>query len=63
MPIQSLYPKVSATVFALVALGHALRAALSWPLQVGTTSVPIWVSWLAAVGAAALSWWGVRSRN
>jgi hypothetical protein len=62
MPSQSLYPKISAVVFALVAVAHAARAALSVPLQVGTTAVPVWASWLGAVGAAALSWWGLRSR-
>jgi len=62
MPNPALYPRVSAVVFALVALAHAVRAALSWPLQVGATSIPVWTSWLVAIGAAALSWWGMRSR-
>ncbi len=62
MPNQALYPKVSAVVFALVAVAHAARAALTVPLQVGSTSVPVWASWLGAVGAAALRWWGLRSR-
>jgi hypothetical protein len=60
---RSAYAPVSAVVFALVALGHAYRAALALPLQFGTIQVPVAASWGVTVVAAALSIWGFRSRT
>ena len=54
---------VAAVVFALVALAHAWRAFQALPLQMGATSIPVWVSWLGAAGAGALSLWGFRARR
>jgi hypothetical protein len=55
------FPRVAATVFAIVALGHAYRAILALPVQVGSASIPVWVSWVAVVVAGSLSVWGFRS--
>ena len=57
------FPSVAAVVFALVALAHAWRAFQELPLQVGATAIAVWVSWLGAAGAGALSVWAGRSRN
>ena len=55
------FHRVAAVVFALVAVGHGVRALRHLPFQVGSFAVPEWASWLGAVLAAALSVWGFRS--
>jgi len=52
------YIRVSATVFALVALLQALRAARGWPLEIAGMSIPVSASIVAAVVAGALAAWG-----
>ena len=58
---RSGYRTISGLVFGLIALGHGFRAALQVPAQVGGTSIPIWVSWVAVVVAGALCVWAFRS--
>ncbi len=58
---RSGYRTISGVVFGLIALGHGIRAALQVPVQLGSTSIPIWVSWLAVVVAGALCVWAFRS--
>jgi hypothetical protein len=57
------YRKLSGAVFAIVAIGHAARAAAGLPLVVGTESVPIWVSWVFAGSAAVLALWAFGGRK
>jgi sterol desaturase/sphingolipid hydroxylase (fatty acid hydroxylase superfamily) len=47
--------QVSAVIFAVVALLHLWRAIAGIPAQLGTWSVPIWLSWVAFVIAAFLA--------
>ena len=54
------YRVISGVVFGLVAVGHLIRAALQLPAQVGTTPVPMWVSWAAVVIAGGLCFWAFR---
>jgi hypothetical protein len=54
------YCAVSAVLFALVALGHAVRAARGLPLVIGALEVPVMASWLVAVVGALLAIWGLR---
>ena len=54
------YLVISGALFAVVALGHVLRLALGWPAEIGGWAVPMWVSWIALVAAAALSFWAFR---
>ena len=56
------YSRVSGLVFAVVAAGHAWRAVQELPAQVGASTVPIWVSWVAVAVAGALSVWAFRQR-
>ena len=42
-------------VFALVALVQLARFVLAWPVSVNGVQIPVWVSALAAVIAAALA--------
>ena len=58
---RSGYRTISGLVFGLIALGHGIRAALQVPAQLGTTSIPIWISWVAVVIAGALCVWAFRS--
>lgn len=57
------YRKISAAVFILVAIGHGGRAAAAIPISIGTTSVPIWISWVFCVASAALALWALRLRK
>ncbi len=57
------YRRVSGAVFAIVAIGHAARAAAGLPLVVGSQSIPVWVSWVFAVGAALLALWAFGGRK
>ncbi len=58
---RSGYRTISGVVFGLIAIGHGVRAALQVPAQLGTTSIPIWVSWVAVLVAGALCVWAFRS--
>ena len=57
------YRKISGAVFAIVALGHGARAVAGIPITIGTTDVPIWVSWVFFAGAGLLSLWALRGRK
>ncbi len=54
------YLRISAAIFAVVAIGHAARLVLQVPAHVGAMEIPTWVSWLGCVGAGFLSVWGFR---
>jgi hypothetical protein len=58
---RSGYRTVSGVVFGLIALGQGTRAALQLPAQVGSTSIPIWISWVAVLVAGTLCVWAFRS--
>jgi hypothetical protein len=55
------YPTISGMVFGLIAVGQGIRAAMQVPVQVGTTSISVWVVWVALVVAGGLSVWAFRS--
>ena len=57
---RSSYRTISGVAFGVIALGHGLRAALQVPAQLGSTSIPIWVSWVAVVVAGVLCVWAFR---
>jgi hypothetical protein len=66
MSSRQRYLVISATVFAVVAVAHLVRAIEQWPITVGPYSIPVDLSWLAAIVAAALSLWAIlllRDRN
>ena len=46
---------VAATVFAIVTFVHALRLANGWPVEIGTWSFPMWLSWVGILLAGSLS--------
>lgn len=55
------YCLLSGVVFLIVALAHGWRAATGTALVLGAWSLPIWVSWAIAAGAALLALWGLRT--
>jgi len=56
---QKRYLTVASAIFALVALAHLVRAVMHWPIVIAGWIVPIWLSWLAFVIAAALGYFGL----
>ena len=52
------YIMITATLFAIVAVGHLARIMLSLPVDVGGLNIPMWVSWLGMVVPGSLSAWG-----
>jgi hypothetical protein len=50
----------AAVIFTLVALLHVTRIWMGWPAVIGVWSVPMWLSWVGLVGAAALAYFGFR---
>jgi hypothetical protein len=54
------YCALSAVLFALVAVGHAVRAARALPLVIGSLDVPVAASWLVALVGTLLAIWGLR---
>ena len=57
---RSGYQTISGTVFGLITLGQGIRAVMQVPVQVGSTSIPVWVSWIAVLVAGSLSVWAFR---
>ena len=55
------YSILSASIFALVAVLQLVRAIKGWPVTIATTSIPLWVSWVACVAAAILVCFGSLS--
>ena len=52
------YSLLAALIFAFVVALQLVRAIRRWPVTIGTTSIPIWVSWVSCVVAAILAWLG-----
>ena len=57
------YLLVSGIVFGVVALIQAIRIIDQWPVQIGPYAIPVWFSWVAVLGATALSIWAFKSRR
>ena len=55
---RNAYIAVSALVFSLVALLHISRLWEAWPVQIGPTSIPVWISWLGLGISAFFAFWG-----
>ena len=58
---RSGYRTISGMVFGLIAIGQGIRAAMQVPVQVGTTAIPVWASWVAVIVAGGLCAWAFRS--
>jgi hypothetical protein len=49
------YFLVTGIIFALVALAHALRIYMDWPVVIADWSVPKSVSWIALIVAGGIA--------
>jgi hypothetical protein len=49
------YVLLNGTIFALVALAHALRIYMDWPVMIAHWSVPKSVSWIALIVAGGFA--------
>jgi hypothetical protein len=58
---RSGYQTISGVVFGLIAIAQTIRATMQVPVQVGTTSIPVWASWVAVLVAGSLCVWAFRS--
>lgn len=55
---------ITGVLFLLGALGHLARLLLGIHVTIGTTVVPVWVSWLVVIGCGYLAFEGFKlSRN
>jgi hypothetical protein len=52
------YAAISALIFAVAACLHLARLLKHWPVQIGSYSVPMSVSWIGVFVTALLAIWG-----
>ena len=57
---QQIFSLVTAMLFSLIALLHAIRLARGWHVTIGDIVVPVWDSWIGLVIAAYLAYEGFR---
>ncbi len=57
---QRTFAFVTAILFSLIALLHAVRLLRGWHVTIGDIVVPVWVSWIGLVIAAYLAYEGFR---
>lgn len=55
--------RVGSLIFAIVAIGHALRLFRQSQVIIGSHFIPMWVSWVALIGAAVVCIWMWRSAS
>lgn len=49
------FTNIAVVMFSLIALLQLLRVLLGWEVNVNGVAIPLWVSWIAFVAAAALA--------
>jgi hypothetical protein len=54
------YRTISGVVFGLIAVVQGIRIARQLPVQVGSASIPMGVSWIAVAVAGGLCVWAFR---
>ena len=54
---------LTATLFLVVALVHLLRIIFGWSVEIGSLSIPFWVSWLGVLVAGALAFLGFTQKR
>ena len=60
---QKTYMRLTATLFLVVAIMHLLRIIFGWSVEIGSLSIPFWVSWLGVLVAGALAYFGFTQRR
>ena len=54
------YLYISGCLFGVVGILHLIRAALQLPVQIGSLSFPVGLSWVGGVVTLLLCAWGFR---
>jgi uncharacterized membrane protein len=57
---QRTFSLVTAVLFFLIALLHAVRVVRGWQVTIEGAVVPIWISWVGLAVAAYLAYEGFR---
>lgn len=57
---KSNFVSVVSVIFLIIGVVHALRVFGGWVVEVGSVTVPMWISWVAVVVAFYLSFQGFR---
>ena len=57
---QRIFSLVTAVLFFLIALLHAVRLLRAWQVTIEGAVVPIWISWIGLAIAAYLTYEGFR---
>jgi hypothetical protein len=52
------YSRLTAAIFAIIALLQLVRAVFGWEITLNGTPVPVWPSWLVCGVALVLTWLG-----
>ena len=52
---------LAAVIFAIIAILQLARAIAGLPVTVGNITIPIWLSWIAAMVLAGLAWLGYQA--
>ena len=51
----------AAIIFAIIAVVQLVRAIFGWPVTIDNYAVPQWLSWVAFIVAAGLSYFGWKA--
>ncbi len=54
------YCRVSAIIFAVVALAHLARLFYGWSVIIDAATIPMFVSWVGLVVTGGLAYWGFQ---
>ncbi len=57
---DKVYLLISGAVLGIIATIQLLRIINEWPIQIGSWSFPMWLSWLAIAFFGTLSVWAFR---
>ncbi len=57
---QQIFSLVTAMLFSLIALLHAIRLARGWHVTIWDIVVPVWVSWIGLAIAGCLAYQGFK---
>lgn len=60
---QGTFLLVASSIFALIALLHALRLVYGWRVTLGDWIVPVWGSWVGLLIAGYLAYQGFQLRR
>jgi hypothetical protein len=55
-----IFSLIAASLFSLIALGHAIRLLFGWHVTVENIVVPVWISWVGLAIAGYLAYEGFR---